>query len=442
MKGTIAAQYGRVLGAIVSASVVLRVLSALFQGDAVVIMPGVYDQVSYDTLAREVVAGHGFTFPVDWWPLTRAGEPTAHWSFLYTLYLAAVYGIFGPHPLVARVVQSLAAGVLLPLLTFGLTRRVFGVSVGLLAAALSAGYAYFIYYAGALMTETFYIISILSALYLAIQIAERRSKSTWRWVLLGLAVAAAGLFRQVFLLFVPALACWLLWRARVNSKDAGSTAGTMWATCRGLAVTAAVVIVLIAPWTVRNYAAFGQFVPLNTNSGYAFFWGNNPVYGTEFVPILPDGVYQSLIPVELHGLNEAALDSALLGRGIGFVLDDSGRYVLLSLSRVKDYFQFWPSADSSPTSNVVRLLSFGLYLPFMIYGMVVTVLRRKDVATGQRSPALLLILFVALYSLLHLLTWALIRYRLPVDAVLMPFAAVGLLALFQSFRHGSTHAVN
>ncbi|MEZ4661990.1 MAG: hypothetical protein R2911_30950 [Caldilineaceae bacterium] len=27
---------------------------------------------------------------------------------------------------------------------------------------------------------------------------------------------------------------------------------------------------LILPWTVRNYMAFGKFVPLNTNSGYAF----------------------------------------------------------------------------------------------------------------------------------------------------------------------------
>jgi hypothetical protein len=31
-----------------------------------------------------------------------------------------------------------------------------------------------------------------------------------------------------------------------------------------------------------------------------------------------------------------------------------------------------------------------------------------------------------IYTAIHLLSWALIRYRLPVDAVLLPFAAVGL----------------
>jgi hypothetical protein len=34
---------------------------------------------------------------------------------------------------------------------------------------------------------------------------------------------------------------------------------------------------------------------------------------------------------------------------------------------------------------------------------------------------------MAFYSLLHILTWAMPRYRLPVDAVALPFAALGIL---------------
>jgi hypothetical protein len=33
---------------------------------------------------------------------------------------------------------------------------------------------------------------------------------------------------------------------------------------------------------------------------------------------------------------------------------------------------------------------------------------------------------MAVYTLIHLLTWALIRYRLPVDSVLVLFAAIAL----------------
>ena len=65
-------------------------------------------------------------------------------------------------------------------------------------------------------------------------------------------------------------------------------------------MTLAVIVACVLPWTVRNYKAFGQFVPLNTNAGFVFFWGNHPIHGTNFIPILPsdsDQVnYGTLLP--------------------------------------------------------------------------------------------------------------------------------------------------
>jgi hypothetical protein len=47
------------------------------------------------------------------------------------------------------------------------------------------------------------------------------------------------------------------------------------------------------------------------------------------------------------------------------------------------------------------------------------------------SPQGLLILFVLVYSGVHILTWTLVRYRLPVDAVLLPFAGLALYDIAQ-----------
>jgi hypothetical protein len=58
-----------------------------------------------------------------------------------------------------------------------------------------------------------------------------------------------------------------------------------------------------------------------------------------------------------------------MARGIGFVLAEPGRYFMLSLSRVRDYFEFWPTADSSLTFNAGRVFSIALFLPFMLYGI-------------------------------------------------------------------------
>jgi hypothetical protein len=120
-----------------------------------------------------------------------------------------------------------------------------------------------------------------------------------------------------------------------------------------------------------------------------------------------------------------------MARGLQFIVDDPGRYLLLSLSRVADYFEAWPTSDSSLLFNVGRLLSFTLFLPFMLYGLYLS-LRPSQLTidnsslTIDRSSFALLYLFIAFYSLLHIMTWAMTRYRLPVDAVLLVFAALGI----------------
>ena len=43
----------------------------------------------------------------------------------------------------------------------------------------------------------------------------------------------------------------------------------------------------------------------------------------------------------------------------------------------------------------------------------------------------LLLLFAGFYTLLHLLTWAMARYRLPVDAVMLPWAGWAIADLGQ-----------
>jgi hypothetical protein len=146
--------------------------------------------------------------------------------------------------------------------------------------------------------------------------------------------------------------------------------------------------------------------------------------------------YQSLVPRELRQLDEAALDQELLRRGLGFVVEDPGRYLLLSLSRIPEYFKFWPDPDSGTISNLARVGSFALLLPFMAYGFVRPLLRSGR-STGQSlfrvpaAPVLLLYLFVVSYAAIHILSWAQVRYRLPVEANLVIFAASAVAALFE-----------
>ena len=414
---------------IIASGVLIRIAAAFLLGNEVDSLPGIADQVSYHNLALRVMAGEGFSFGEDWWPATKAGEPTAHWSYLYTFFLALVYSLFGSSPLAARLIQVMIVGVLQPYLAYRIGSRVFGAPAGIAAAALTAFYAYFIYYSAALMTEPFYITAVLLSLYLAILMAERpkvesqesqNSRSLYRLVLpFALSLGAAVLLRQLFLLVIPFIVLWIWWAGGRKRVAPVILAGLL-------------VLGMVLPFTVYNYLRFDRFVLLNTNAGFAFFWGNHPVYGTHFEEILPPelGTYMDLIPKELFRLDEAALDQELLKRGVGFVLDDPARYVLLSLSRIPAFFAFLPSEDSDLISNISRVASFGLAWPFMLYGLLRALLPAfRSPGQTLRSPAALLALFGLVYTGVHILTWALIRYRLPVDAVMLVFAGGALVEL-------------
>jgi hypothetical protein len=45
------------------------------------------------------------------------------------------------------------------------------------------------------------------------------------------------------------------------------------------------------------------------------------------------------------------------------------------------------------------------------------------------APTSLLFLFILVYTGMHVLTWTLIRYRLPVDAILLIFTGLALSAI-------------
>ena len=432
------------LAGILLLSVLLRVGVALYLGDTT---PPGKDETSYSTLAARVADGYGFSFPVAWYPFAPAGAPTAHWSFLYTGFAAAVYALAGPHPLAVRLLSALLTGIFLPLVIYFLARRAFPPrllsafairrssftvyqSLPLLAAFLAAIYAYFVLYGAMVQTEGLFIVTLIWSIERALaleQTLRRGQTPRWtEWLGLGVALGMAALLRQSILPWVVVLFLWLLWRAiqaqRATVAGSGFPAFLRFppfsSTLLRLVLAGLVILVFIAPFTLRNFRVYGDFLLLNSNAGYAMYSAQHPLHGSSFQEYAAAPLPTDLNP---QPQNEAQWDRALMARGIQFIVDEPGRYLLLSLSRVADYFEAWPTRDSSLLFNLGRLLSFTLFLPFMVYGLW---LSRAD---WRRYT--MLYLFIGFYSILHIMTWAMTRYRLPVDAVLLLFAALGIAAL-------------
>jgi 4-amino-4-deoxy-L-arabinose transferase-like glycosyltransferase len=415
----------RYLVAILVLSVLLRIAVAVYLGDEVDAPPLLTDQRSYHFLAVRLLGGHGFSFERDWYPFTPADAPTAHWSFLYSFFVAGIYALFGPHPLAVRLVQAVLGGILLPWSVYRLARSVVGdegrhQGLALLAALIVALYPYFVLYAATLMTETFYITVLLWSLEVGLRIAYRLDEAKTVPLVMGLQLGAslglAALIRQSILPWVPVMFLYLLWLARRGRQVRSAL--------RALLVAGILLVACIAPFTLRNYAVYGQFLLLNSNAGYAMYSAQHPMHGTSFREYDP-----APLPEGSWGRSEPELDRDLMRQAVRFVLDEPGRYLLLSLSRVRAFFEFWPTPDTTLLHNVGRTGSFGLLLPFLLYGFVLAFRR-----PGLMRRNSLLFLFAVFYTLLHLFTWAMVRYRLAIDAALMPLAALAVADLFRRAR--------
>jgi 4-amino-4-deoxy-L-arabinose transferase-like glycosyltransferase len=335
---------------------------------------------------------------------------------LYSLLVAGVYAITGAHPLAVRLVQAVLGGLLLPWMVYRLTRTVFtdpasdtgqpAEVFALVAALIAAVYPYFILYSATLMTETLFISILLWTLERGLALANRLRNepdlgSLWPIGLaLGVGLGLATLLRQSILPWVPVLFVYLLWLGWRSKR--------LRATIIDLGLAGLILVAFVLPWTLRNYLVYDSFLLLNSNAGYAMYSAQHPMHGTSFREFeaapLPDGVW---------GQPEPEMDRELMQRGIQFVLDEPERYLLLSLSRVRAFFEFWPTPDTTLLHSFGRTASFGLLLPLLLYGLYLAIRRPGFVPRNA-----LLFLFAAFYTVLHLLTWAMVRYRLPVDATL------------------------
>jgi hypothetical protein len=330
----------QVLLLIVLAAVLLRVAVAIWLGNEVDAPPLLTDQRSYHALGIRLSTGHGFSFDKPWYPFYLPQDsPTAHWSYLYSLFVAAIYTVFGPQVLAARVIQAILGGILLPLAVYQLTRRVLEspastqlhtalcqrslnvAALPVVAAGMAAVYFYFVLYAATLMTETFFIISLLWALNRAIALAD--SPTLKNGLALGIGLAAATLLRQSVIPGIAVIMLWLIWTAwRVHRLR--QALGYRYRFSYGASLC-------IAPFTLRNYRVW-RVLLLNSNAGYAMYSAQHPLHGVvsafEAAP-LPGACPGNFQPIGIT-----------MKRGTGRT-GRSGPYLLFPQSHTS-YFEFCP----------------------------------------------------------------------------------------------------
>ena len=211
-------------------------------------IPLVLDERVYFRTARRFLSGQGVV-------------GTAH-PPLYGLFLAGVIFLLGESIWKIKLLQVVLSSINVWIL-FLLGKELFDRRVALVGALLFAFYPTLIGFTHYLWSETFFIFLLSWALYFLVRFAStrRRGYLVGGGFLLGL----SALTRSVVFLFLPFLFLWLFLAHRRELRSTFLSVLLLTSSC----------LLVIAPWSVRNYRRYREFIFIETGWGRNLWKGNN-----------------------------------------------------------------------------------------------------------------------------------------------------------------------
>jgi 4-amino-4-deoxy-L-arabinose transferase-like glycosyltransferase len=362
-----------------------------------------------ELIARAIAAGRGFSSPLN----GMDTGPTAWFTPIYPYLVAGIFRVWGISTATSRIVLetlncAFVSLTIIPI--FEIARRSFGKRTAFVAAAT------WIILPTALMFSTRWIWdTALSALLLALifwaTLALLDSKRMAAWAGYGGLWAVAGLTNPALLSVLPFLLGWLVYRHRGIPIWRLKLAGA----------TLLVFLAGIAPWMVRNYYVFGKFIPLRSNFGLELWLGNNPTVSDTWTPWM----HPNDDPEEaekFRRLGEISYMEEKQRAALEFMRTHPADTLNFIFHR---FVNNWLAVSDNP-------LAAWSHQPFsttLVSNFLLTLLSLSGVLfayRARRSDAAPYALVLLVFPLIFYLTHSSLRYRFPMDPILVVLAANGI----------------
>jgi len=416
------------------------------------------DQPLYDAFGKNIIAGKGFQLPdlprkdpkgnpVDidfrstgYFGVVIANHPTAFFEPVYPVMMAVSYGVFGEHPGAARLFQSLFDAIGCFLIGW-MGVKLFGTWQGILAGLMYALYPAFIGLTAVLWTIGMGVFTMVLALALTVNFQQK--PTGWAALWMGLGWGLAVLTRTALLPFfvVVLVLCW--WDLRkAQNIPIPIKSGASW---KYPALMIIGILVLLLPWGIRNAIVMGHFTVTPTKGGRNLWEANNCVFSEPYrkYSATADGmarIYHKYAESRRDGLQRTDLieypifsietgeferDKILKHQVTEFLIANPKVAIELCFLRLYSLFRIQPTGFSKGFLALVGLFSMGFVLFMGLFGLIVN--------GKQWSRYRIFYLLVLYYIAVHTVTVAGIPHRLPLDAVLILFAASALAGFMKNY---------
>lgn len=367
----------------------------------------------YGIVARNLVEGKGFVGGGWFGP----EMPTALNTPIYPLFLAAWLWLGGSLPFLwVEICQALLSALVIYLIS-KIASQFFDPAVSLLSCLFITFYPPLIYFCKQISPAIFTTFSAAVSLYTLLFFFKKPSWS--RAITLGLIGGISLLTEPVLLLALPGvtLVVWRWWYK-----------GNMRRILQMLAFSGMVCMLVLLPWTTRNYIVFRRIVPLKTSFGLNLWLGNNPnatglLYTYSGEP-MQETLSASMLEY-LGSLNEAERYAVLQREALKWIKSHPIQFMRLTLRRI---YYFWVI---SPTylitkQNIIEPNYF--YLLRQVIQIVLLILASAGSILAYRQSRLFFVISVwwlVAFTIPYAVSVAgNTRYRLPAEPILIILSAV------------------
>jgi len=380
-----------------------------FLDERIYVYPLTEDEQAYAMLARNALAGKGFSVDNGWFIVPRE-KPTSYWNCCYPLFVTACFGLLGEHLLAIWLIQILMSAASC-FLIWRLAGMLFSEKAAWLGYGAAVIYPPYVLNSIWMMTEALAVPLVITCLYFVYRgLVSAKARD---FVFAGLALGAAALTRSTafyYLIFL-AVGIWVAGasvRRRLRVKY--------------VATLAAATFAVILPWTFRNWRVHHAFMLIDTKVGVNLWMFNNPNQ------VLGYKVQNSDMPLlEFRpDATEVEMDRAYFKLGKDYVRSHKAQFLktfgikaLLALNPI-------PKQAHSGKMKLVALLTAGWLLILAPVGIFASRKRWRELMP--------LYLLIGYWILIQAGSAAGMRYRMPAEVAWILLAAAGAVAILAVTR--------
>lgn len=361
----------------------------------------------FGMIARSLLNGEGYVYLAITKNVTSAFMPPG----LPVIYYA-FFKLLGDNSLTYHVIlifDAILSGISV-MLVYRITSDIFDRITAFYSAVVAVFSPILIYSSTAFNSLIIYQVLLLFSIYFFNRIyfqgnAEKTKKGKNKYaVLLGITLGVFLYFRAEALLFILIITVFFLFKRNFLNAF----------------IICTLSLLIISPWTIRNYVTFGKFIPISTSMGYNFYLGHGDDNSTN--------IYKERIS-KLDEDRSFEIKQSEISFDIAFnyMNNHPKEEIIESLNKIRslwitDYYR-----DSA--RNPVYLAFWLPLLLFFITG-IYFIFNNKML----RSKTLILNTYFIFSTLLVIVFFNIPRYQIQMSVLIIPVAVFGLVNIFPKLK--------